>query len=94
MYAVSPFNNTVDRIIIKGKNLRNVLEERLKYGKHILQLSGARLEYTEKSREMYLTRFQVKCHHNSNHQWCNLKDDKNYTIRYSFKFNTEITTLI
>ena len=41
MYQILPFNNTLDRITIKGKNIKKVLQSKLKDRKSLLQISGA-----------------------------------------------------
>ena len=41
MYQILPFNNTLDKITIKGKNIKKVLQSKLKAGKSLLQISGA-----------------------------------------------------
>ena len=40
MYQILPFNNTLDKITIKGKDIKKVLQSKLKAGKSLLQISG------------------------------------------------------
>ena len=53
VFSIFPFNNTVDRVTMKGKDIKNMLEASVSdlcadgtcYGSGFLQLSGLRVTY-------------------------------------------------
>ena len=83
LYSILPFHNTLDKVTIKGKHLWRILQEKLGIGhKSILQVSGARIEYTMNphTRAWKLTRLLVRC---AAHGWCDIEDERVYTLAIS-----------
>lgn len=84
---VMPFNNTVDKIKIKGEDLKTVLEENVYglcpnqscYSASLLQLSGLRVVYDIYDNNMgkRASKLEIPCGADS---WCDLDMDEIYDV--------------
>ena len=86
IFNVLPFNNTVDRLTMKGKDIRFQLEKAIEdlcpnktcYSSFLQVSKGVRLVYRIQAHNQgnRIEKFQVKC----DKEWCNVEDDKDYRI--------------
>lgn len=82
VYAVLPFNDTLYKVDISGKAIKQVLSEKLSHGgKSILQISGAKLFYRKDTEGLWhLDRVEVPCQDKRELFWCEISDDKIYKV--------------
>ena len=45
IYSVLPFNNSLNKVEFKGKDIKTILSDKLGIEKNILQVSGAKIHY-------------------------------------------------
>ena len=45
IYSVLPFNNSLNKVELKGKDIKTILSDKLGIEKNILQVSGAKIHY-------------------------------------------------
>ena len=45
IYSVLPFNNTLNKVALKGKDIKTILSDKLGIERNILQVSGAKIHY-------------------------------------------------
>ena len=45
IYSVLPFNNTLNKVALKGVDIKTILADKLGIERNILQVSGAKIHY-------------------------------------------------
>ena len=45
IYSVLPFNNSLNKVELNGKDIKTILSDKLGIEKNILQVSGAKIHY-------------------------------------------------
>ena len=80
IYSVLPFNNTIDRLTMTGKALKQVFQDKLDQDKTFLQVSGAYIEYTKdyETGNWFVGYIRLPCYNNT--KLCYIDDDKVYFI--------------
>ena len=63
IYSVLPFNNSLNKVELKGKDIKTILSDKLGIEKNILQVSGAKIHYRKDyhSRKWILDNVLVPC---------------------------------
>ena len=70
IYSVLPFNNTLNKVALKGTDIKTILADKLGIERNILQVSGARIHYRKEyqSGNWVLDKVLVPCLENTTHE--------------------------
>ena len=70
IYSVLPFNNTLNKVELKGEDIKTILADKLGVERNILQVSGAKIHYQKQyqSGNWILDKVLVPCLENSTHE--------------------------
>ena len=70
IYSVYPFNNTLDKVELKGKDVKSILSAKLGRRKYVLQVSGAKIHYRKdyRSENWVLDNVLLPCSENDTYK--------------------------
>ena len=90
IFAILPFNNTIDHVIMKGEEIREILEEvvgdlcpnKTCYAQGFLQVSGIKMTVlvTETNSGNRIQKLKILCSPENEHQYCDIEPEKEYNV--------------